>query len=540
MAMAFRAINSILYKTGLHRNPLIYRIILYWHFDPEFYSRTYERSGTARSLFADYLRTVREEHRSLNSKFDEQWYLSYYIDVGQRVTAGDVFCGFIHFLLYGSRKGYLPRYNRERMIDRTFRGLINPERFAAADELRKLLRRPTFEVAPNSPPMLFVIVPTLQPEVMFAGYHAFFNFLHGLKRLLDRNGMAISFVTYGEELPNALLGRAKTDEVFDVLEGARFFNKRSKLVIGPRDRFIAYSLWDAEFASVLAAATDEKRTISFIQEYEPVFFCHSSAYAILRGALAVPSYPIFNSEFLKEYFRIQKLGVFQQEPEAPVWESYAWFTHAIIMPNVPTVEDLRRRRKRRLAVYARPEVHAARNLYEIAELALRQLSGTGSTLDGWEIVAVGSLTSLPDRDLGSGRSISFIPKMSLEEYRDFLPSIDVGVSLMYAPHPSVVPYEMAAAGAMVVTNTFDMRPAEFWTKSSKNFIVGEPTINGIADAIREAVRLSSDFERRVSNAYRSPTKGWNEVFDGRFIERTVGHVLISDTVDARERNFVGA
>jgi len=45
-------------------------------------------------------------------------------------------------------------------------------------------------------------------------------------------------------------------------------------------------------------------------------------------------------------------------------------------------------------------------------------------------------------------------KLPWEHYPGYLASVDVGLALMYSPHPSHLPIEMAAAGAQVVTNGF--------------------------------------------------------------------------------------
>ena len=45
---------------------------------------------------------------------------------------------------------------------------------------------------------------------------------------------------------------------------------------------------------------------------------------------------------------------------------------------------------------------------------------------------------------------------------------------MYTPHPSLVPIEMASAGMLVVTNTFDNKTAEALAAISPNLIPAEP------------------------------------------------------------------
>ena len=63
---------------------------------------------------------------------------------------------------------------------------------------------------------------------------------------------------------------------------------------------------------------------------------------------------------------------------------------------------------------------------------------------------------------------------------------DVGLALMYTPHPSLVPIEMASAGMLTVTNSFENKTAEAMTAISSNLITAEPSIDGVAAALAEA------------------------------------------------------
>jgi len=53
-----------------------------------------------------------------------------------------------------------------------------------------------------------------------------------------------------------------------------------------------------------------------------------------------------------------------------------------------------------------------------------------------------------------GVMLESLGKLPWDEYPAYLCGIDVGLSLMYSPHPSHPPIEMAASGVRVVTNTF--------------------------------------------------------------------------------------
>ena len=66
--------------------------------------------------------------------------------------------------------------------------------------------------------------------------------------------------------------------------------------------------------------------------------------------------------------------------------------------------------------------------------------------------------------------------------RELLRDHDVGLALMYTPHPSLVPIEMASAGMMTVTNSFENKTAEAMAAISPNLIAAEPSLDGIVAA----------------------------------------------------------
>ena len=60
------------------------------------------------------------------------------------------------------------------------------------------------------------------------------------------------------------------------------------------------------FASPLAKLTDEPRVISLVQEYEPIFHDYGSVRAVSDWAFQLPSYPLFNSAALRDFFAARR------------------------------------------------------------------------------------------------------------------------------------------------------------------------------------------------------------------------------------------
>ena len=114
------------------------------------------------------------------------------------------------------------------------------------------------------------------------------------------------------------------------------------------------------------------------------------------------------------------------------------------------------------------------------------------------------------------------PKMPVEEYARFIADTDVGISLMYAPHPGLVSFELAEAGVRVVTNTFGSRSSEYLRSISENLVPCDPTIEGIAEGIGRAVRSLDDIESRLRGANILGPRSWDEVFDDNFFAKLSG------------------
>jgi hypothetical protein len=90
--------------------------------------------------------------------------------------------------------------------------------------------------------------------------------------------------------------------------------------------------------------------------------------------------------------------------------------------------------------------------------------------------------------------------------------MDVGLSLMDTPHPSYPPLDLAAAGAVVVTNRHG--PKTSLARYSDNILCVEPTVEGLKRGIAEAVELAADGARRRANHARNRLgRDWEAAFE---------------------------
>src|SRR6185312_9892527 len=141
----------------------------------------------------------------------------------------------------------------------------------------------------------------------------------------------------------------------------------------------------------------------------------------------------------------------------------------------------------------RPSV--ARNLFYTALSALNQVFDSGQLAPtDWEIFMAGQ-DKIPDITLSTGIMVQNLGKMPMEEYGNFIRSVDVAVSPMMAPHPNYPTLEFASVGAAVVTTRYETK--QDLSAYSKNILMARPDIEDIAAKIVKAASLSS--EARLTN-----------------------------------------
>jgi hypothetical protein len=71
---------------------------------------------------------------------------------------------------------------------------------------------------------------------------------------------------------------------------------------------------------------------------------------------------------------------------------------------------------------------------------------------------------------------------------------------------------MAAAGIVVVTNTFENKTAETMSAISPNILATEPTVEGIAAGLRRAAVAVSDADARTRGSEVAWARDWRAAF----------------------------
>ena len=369
----------------------------------------------------------------------------------------------------------------------------------------------TLRVSAAQPRRVNLLLATINFDYLFGGYIGMFN----LALRLKRDGHVVRIVLLDETdvqlgtWRNRIARYPGLGHLFDAVEVAYRYDRSLPLDVSPDDRFVATSGWSAHVAHKAEAALGHERFLFLIQEYEPFFGPMNTNTALLRQAYDFPQFGLFSTAILRDYFRDNRIGLFEAEDGEA---RSAVFSNAI-QRFAPTRAGLARR-SRRILFYARPEDHAARNMFEMGIAALVALfSDPAVPAAGWTAHGIGSIATADRLELVPGTFLQMVPKTSLQGYIDMLPGFDVGLSLMLTPHPSLVPLEMAAAGLPTVTNTFANKTAAALHAISPNLVGVKPTLEGIVEGLRAAIARVEDVEGRLAGAAAMtwPTD-WDDAF----------------------------
>lgn len=251
------------------------------------------------------------------------------------------------------------------------------------------------------------------------------------------------------------------------------------IAVRANELFMTYNWWTtlnfAKLRQAQGAVFGQKPApmIWLMQDYEPAFMAFSSAHMLARAAYDTsdPLWGIINSSNLAQY--IEAVG---HHPERTfVFEPVISDALRPYLDRVPTAT-----RRKRVLVYGRPTVE--RNCFPALIRGLKRWVRDYPEYADWEIVSAG--VEHDPVDLGGGRKLTSVGKLSLDAYAEMLLSCSAGVSLMASPHPSYPPLEMAHFGVRTVTNGFVCKDLSTFHPNitSLTSIAEEPLAQALADA----------------------------------------------------------
>jgi hypothetical protein len=376
------------------------------------------------------------------------------------------------------------------------------------------------ETDPKAPRRVNILIPTIDLKVLFGGYIGKLNLA---KRFIDCGyNVRILIVDECDFVPSTTHGTLPSSSPlaadFAKIEFQYCYDRNNRVLMNPEDRVVATTWWTAHVANAAVKNLSHPVFIYFIQEYEPFTFPMGTLSALANQSYRFNHFPLFSSTFLREYFEINRLGVYGAPTDGTKPDT-AVFENAIAAFSVDR-ETLVKRPYKRLLFYARPEPHASRNMFEMGVLALNDAITKGVFDDSWEFWAAGTATG--ELPLAKGKSLKMIGKLDLDAYQKTLPRFDLGMSLMYTPHPSLVPIEMAAAGLVVVTTTCMNKTADKLQAISSNILGVEATIEAISDGLAGGVAKAGRIDDRLKGAGVNWPKTWHESLPTGLIHKMAG------------------
>ena len=377
-----------------------------------------------------------------------------------------------------------------------------------------------FEISKTTKKRINILIPTIDFKYFFGGYIAKFNFA---KQIASKgNDVRIIIVDWCDFKPTEwkkeIINYSGLENFFDLVEIKYGFNRKDLIQISKEDVFVATTWWTAHIANEATKHVTSKKFLYLIQEFEPFTFPLGTYYALAKETYSFPHYAVFSTNFLQDYFKQNKIGVFQNDENEGDKNSIS-FDNPIVSTEI-NEEMIKNRHTKKILFYARPESHASRNMFELAFLGLKNAIKEGVFSSGnWEFHGIGAVTHYQNISLSNNFELKMLPRIGLNEYKKILPNYDLGISPMLTPHPNLVTIEMAGAGMIVITNTFENKTQKKLSAVSTNIIAAEPTITGYQNALKEGVMRTENYQKRVEGSKVKWSKNWNEAFDEKKMKK---------------------
>lgn len=280
-----------------------------------------------------------------------------------------------------------------------------------------------------------------------------------------------------------------------------FYTKNAyKLEVSEKDVFLATSWWTAES---IEQTNLRNKFFYILQEVETFFYPNGDEQYMCENILKSCNINfIVNSKLLYDYYLKNKI---EQVINSGIYFEPAFPEHIY----APGEDSFRQKNKYRMFFYSRPK--NPRNLFFtglkiIDEACLRGIIKK----DEWEICFAGS--NLDPIEFSNGARPVLLGQMNWEEYGAFLKTLDLGFSLMFTPHPSYPPLDMAASGGVVLTNKFANKKS--LDNYSKNIICEDLDIKPMMEGFIKAVNLVKNNEARKNNyAENRIERRWEDTFN---------------------------
>jgi hypothetical protein len=461
-------------------------------FDAQWYlDQNPDVRATGISPLKHFIESGWTEGRNPSLLFDVHWYLAHNPDVRSSGINP-----LIHYILNGRAEGR-PATSSHSSIAAT----VDIAEAMLEKRLPTVRRLPILSVT-NSSKRITIVTDTLDQTSFFGGVATSLIVATALARASDRSLRIATRVSY----PNAdnylkLLEASgmpspRAIEAYSDFDPSRAM--RHRLDVSPNDVFLTTSWWSTY---ALLKSGFVGKIFYLIQECEPMFYPSGDEQLMVHRILGDQRlHFIVNSQLLYEY-------LVNIEGHRGVARSAVVFEPALPQKCIcPAPTAFHEKERYRLFFYARPG--NPRNLFETG-IGLLDRAIRAGVLDTerFEVCLAGS--SLAPLQFANGHKPTIFGKMDWSDYFAFLVTVDVGLALMYSPHPSYPPLDVAAAGGVALTNTYANKTS--LENYSPNILCFDPMAEDSAErALESALALAMDTERRRANYESSGfCKDWN-------------------------------
>ncbi len=390
--------------------------------------------------------------------FDEEFYLSHNADIARAVKNGGLCCGYVHFCTLG--KYELRVWSSKKIYEIRPGGPILGAGLAEPKNIFPLPHyTPDLSALPeSSEKSLVILIPFLVDDLFFAGYTSFFNDMTLIFPLFSDVKVIVSNAHYNEHLLDKYGGNIQVLPFSDI----------SLLTVKPT---LVYCFDTETFFQAKQVFGELKRVVYYCQDYESGFYPYGSMYARSQSAIYLSKNIVFSTGILAS--SIESKGLLGDDVNI-------YITSPKIEPfSVKNVKS------KKLFFYYRPEFFNSRNM---PELILRTVIDFCQKHTGYEIYLVGAVGTSFSQNI-NGTNVVILSKLAKDEYLDLISSCDAVVALIYSDHPGVIAYQAAASGIPTVTNTFEIRNADFIHSISSNLVPFDPVRDSLVDKLEFALSM---------------------------------------------------
>ncbi len=358
----------------------------------------------------------------------------------------------------------------------------------------------------NRPQTLNVLVPAFTMDTISAGFFGVFAFAIFAARCGIRVRLVLfeNFFYDEKDFRESLKEYSGISDLLDKVEVTYIGHRAKPLLISPRDLAVATAWYSAYLADAIRRKCSAKYFMYLIQDYEPAFHPQNSKFVLADNSYTMPYRPWFSTTPLRDFFLEKRLYAGEE------WVDYCVYQNACSPARDPAASIARKAKsvRRNFVFYCRPAV--SRNLFHLGALSIIKAFRSGAFESGYNWSFYGMGIQNTEIRLGATTKLVQLPRMSLEDYQQRIGDFDLGLSLMASPHPSLVPFDLAASGCVVVTNSFDTKTPSYFAGISTNILCASPDLDSLVKFIALGVRKSGDLEQRLLGAKISYPSNWND------------------------------